>query len=128
MRTYKPKKPVKQRVPRTRGGGTYTEAQFWTMIRSALRQKSRFWKPISLCKQHARRPFKGKGRQKWEYQCATCKKWYSDKETVVHHKIPAGTLKSFDDLPQFVSRLFCEEEDLMCVCNTCHSDIHKSDL
>ena len=27
-----------------------TEAAFWSMIRSALRQKSRWWKPIAECK------------------------------------------------------------------------------
>ena len=48
----------KPRVPRTRNAGTMTEAAFWSMIRSALRQKSRWWKPIAECKKLARRKSK----------------------------------------------------------------------
>ena len=66
------KKPVKKtsRVPKTRNAGTMTESAFWSFIRSALRQKSRWWKPITECKMKARRPYKGPNkRQKFEYQC-----------------------------------------------------------
>ena len=57
------KKPKKPRVPRTRNAGTMTESAFWSMIRSALRQKSRWWKPISECKTLARRAYKGKNKR-----------------------------------------------------------------
>ncbi len=40
----------KPRVPRTKNAGTMTESMFWSMIRSALRQKRRWWKPIAECK------------------------------------------------------------------------------
>ena len=71
------KKVRKPRVPRTRNAGTMTEAAFWSMIRSALRQKSRWWKPVSQCKQESKRAYKGKNkRQKWEYQCNKCKNWF----------------------------------------------------
>ena len=52
----------KPRVPRTRNAGTMTEAGFWSMIRSALRQKSRWWKPIAECKKLARRKSKSKNK------------------------------------------------------------------
>ena len=42
-----------------RCAGTMTESVFWSFIRSALRQKSRFWKPITECKLQARRLYKG---------------------------------------------------------------------
>ena len=43
--------PVKRsRVNKTRNSGTLSESAFWSFIRSALRQKSRWWKPISECK------------------------------------------------------------------------------
>ena len=44
------KKVKKPRVPRTRNNETMTEAAFWSWIRSALRQKSRWWKPIAEAK------------------------------------------------------------------------------
>lgn len=98
--------------------GTMTESGFWGMIRSTLRQKSRWWKPIAEAKKLSRRVYKGKNkRQKWEYQCATCKQWFSDKEIAVDHIEEAGTLKSGDDLKGFIERLFCEVDGLQVLCN-----------
>lgn len=120
------KKTKTIRVPKTRGAGTYTESAFWSMIRSVLRQKSRWWKPISICKSEARRPYKGTNkRQKFEYQCSKCKKWFPEKKIAVHHIIPAGTLTCADDLPGFVERLFCEVEGLTVLCDDCHKKIHE---
>lgn len=110
------------RVPKTRGNKTLTESGFWGMIRSALRQKSRWWAPMKLAKEKARRPYKGDNkRQKWEYKCNNCKDWYSDKEIEVDHIIEAGSLRNGDDLKGFVERLFCEEEGLQILCKTCHA-------
>lgn len=109
------------RIPRTRNANTMTEAQFWSMIRSALRNKSRWWKPITNCKLHARRRNQGKNKRlKWEYQCAKCKNWFPEKEVAVDHIIPAGSLQGYEDLPEFVKRLFCEEDGLQVLCNDCH--------
>ena len=111
----------KSKLIKTRNGGTMTNAMFWSFIRSALRQKSRWWRPITQCKMASRRPYKGTNkRQKFEYQCNQCKNWFLDKETAVDHKIPAGSLNSGDDLKGFVERLFCEEEHLQVLCKTCH--------
>ena len=111
----------KSKLIKTRNGGTMTNAMFWSFIRSGLRQKSRFWKPITQCRMASRRPYKGTNkRQKFEYQCNQCKNWFPDKETAVDHKIPAGSLNSGDDLKGFVERLFCEEEHLQLLCKTCH--------
>jgi hypothetical protein len=109
------------RVPKTRNANTMTEAQFYSMLRSALRGKSRFWKPILNCKLKARRVYKGNNKkQKWEYQCAECKEWFMEKEISVDHIIPAGSLRCTNDLPGFVERLFCEVDKLQCLCNSCH--------
>lgn len=117
-----------RKVERTRGAGSYTEAEFWTMIRSALRQKSRWWKPISICKNNAKRKYKGKNkRQKYEYQCACCKDWYKGTEVQVDHIVPAGTLRSFEDLPSFVEKLFCELDNLQVLCSKCHDKKTKED-
>lgn len=101
--------------------GTMSKAAFFAMLRSALRQKSRWWKPIQQCKINSRRSYKGKNkRQKWEYQCNICKNWFSDKQIQVDHIKPAGQLNDFKDLPGFVKRLFCEVKNLQVLCSDCH--------
>jgi 5-methylcytosine-specific restriction endonuclease McrA len=115
-------KPRKGTTPKTRNAGTMTESAFWGFIRSSLRQKSRWWKPVSQAKEKAKRKYKGPNkRQKWEYQCATCSKWYPNTEINVDHIIPAGTLRCANDLPGFVERLFCEVDNLQVLCSTCHN-------
>jgi 5-methylcytosine-specific restriction endonuclease McrA len=122
MMKKKTAKPRKGAAPKTRNAGTMTDAAFWSFIRSALRQKSRWWKPISQAKAKAKRSYKGPlKRQKFEYQCAVCSNWYPDKEINVDHIIPAGTLRCADDLPGFVERLFCEVDNLQVLCSTCHN-------
>ena len=111
----------KTQTPKTRNAGTMTESAFWSFIRSALRQKSRWWKPIAQTKAKAKRAYKGPlKRQKFEYQCAECLNWFPDKKINVDHRIPAGTLRCADDLPGFVERLFCEVDNLQVLCTTCH--------
>jgi 5-methylcytosine-specific restriction endonuclease McrA len=121
--------PVKRsRVPKTRNSGTMTESAFWSFIRSALRQKSRYWKPISEAKANARRPYKGPlKRQKFEYQCNHCKNWFPDKKINVDHICPAGSLKSAQNLPDFIERLFCEVDNLQVLCESCHNFKTKSE-
>lgn len=107
---------------KTRNAGTMTESAFWSFIRSALRQKSRWWKPITQCKMASRRPYKGPNkRQKFEYQCSECKAWFAEKHINVDHIIPAGSLNNAQDLPAFVERLFCEKENLQVLCSGCHN-------
>lgn len=113
----------KPRLARTRNAGTMTESMFWSMIRSALRQKSRWWKPVSQCKQESKRAYKGKNkRQKWEYQCNKCKNWFKSDEVNVDHIEPAGSLNCSNDLPAFVDTLFCEVDNLQVLCKTCHDE------
>lgn len=108
-------------VEKSRCAGTMSEAMYWSFIRSALRQKSRWWKPISVCKEKARRAYTGiNKRQKYEYQCNSCKGYFPDKEINVDHIHPAGALNCGQDLPGFVERLFCEVEHLQCLCKSCH--------
>lgn len=115
------KKVKKPRVPRTRNNATMTESAFWSWIRSTLRQKSRWWKPVAEAKKRARRAYKGPNkRQKWEYKCAECNNHFKSEDVQVDHIEPAGTLKCYDDLPGFVERLFCEVEGLQVLCSKCH--------
>jgi len=117
----KPAAVKKPRVVRTRNNGTMTESAFWSFIRSALRNKSRWWKPIMQAKINARKPYKGPNkRQKYEYQCVYCQKWFHEKKINIDHICPAGSLNCAQDLPGFVERLFCEVDKLQCLCETCH--------
>lgn len=113
---------IRGKTNRTMNAGTFTPSMFWAMIRAALRQKSRWWKPIAQCKANSRRLYKGPlKRQKYEYQCNKCKKWFPDKEIAVDHIVPCGQLNCAEDLPRFVTRLFCEVEGFQVLCESCHS-------
>lgn len=117
------------KVPKTRNAGTMTESAFWSWIRSSLRNRSLYWKPITQCKQNARRPYKGPlKRQKFEYQCSNCKDWFPEKQIDVDHTIPVGSLTCASDLPEFVERLFCEIDNLACLCKNCHSEKTKLEM
>jgi 5-methylcytosine-specific restriction endonuclease McrA len=39
----------------------------------------------------------------------------------VDHVLPAGSLNCADDLPGFVERLFCEQDNLQILCTDCHN-------
>jgi len=121
MTVKKKRVSKKPKVSRTRNAGTMTESAFWSFIRSALRQKSRWWKPILQCKLKSRRAYKGPNkRQKFEYQCNECKNWFPDKKINVDHIVRLGALNCAEDLPGFVNRLFCEGDNLQVLCSSCH--------
>lgn len=114
--------------PRPRNAGTMTEAAFWSFIRSAFRKRSLAWKPFTEAKKLARRPYTGPNkRQKFEYQCNDCKRYFRDDEIHVDHVIAIGTLKCADDLPGFVEGLFCEVEKLQILCLECHRNKTAND-
>jgi 5-methylcytosine-specific restriction endonuclease McrA len=114
-------KKKKQLKERPYNAQTMTESMFFGMIRSRLRQASRWWKPMQECKKDARRNYKGNNkRQKWEYQCKNCNGWFSEKEIDIDHIVECGSLKSFDDIGDFCKRLFIEKEGLQILCKNCH--------
>lgn len=102
----------------------WTEAKFFGFLRSALRTASTRWPPKYEVKNAARRKYVGDDkRQKWEFQCAKCGLWHKDKNVEVDHMIPVGSLRSFEDLPGFVERLFCPVDKLRVLCKPCHLEI-----
>lgn len=111
-----------KRVKRTRNLATWTESQYFSAIRSALRAKFRYWKPAIAALKAAERPNKSKNKRlKYEYQCAKCRKWFARKDVQIDHIVECGTLKSLDDLPQFVHNLTPESpEAYQVLCKPCH--------
>lgn len=113
--------PSRKLVPRTRGGGRYTEAGFWAFVRSGLRQKWSRWGPRYDALEAARRKSKSDNKRlKWEFQCSRCKCWFPQKEVEVDHLIACGSLKSWDDIAGFAKRLFVEQDMLRVLCKPCH--------
>ena len=110
----------RQLKPRTRAGGTWTEARYWQFIRSALRKATMFYPVKQQVKKAYRKSVTGQ-RHKFEYPCAHCGDWFMEKEISLDHITPAGSLKSYGDLAGFVERLFCEPKDLQILCHPCHT-------
>ena len=102
-----------RRVERTRNGGTWTEARYFSFIRSALRSAFQKWGPKHEAKKLAKRGYN-------QYECAHCGEIYGNKDTEVDHIEPAGSLKAFEDLPAFVERMFCEVDGFQVLCKACH--------
>ena len=100
----------------------WTTSRYFSFIRSALR---RAWMKYPLKHKvlnSASRPYRGTDRRrKKEYQCNVCRGWFKGTDVSVDHIEPCGSLKTFEDLPKFVSTLFCEESNLQCICSACHS-------
>jgi Zn finger protein HypA/HybF involved in hydrogenase expression len=106
----------KQRVARTRGSGTLTEAQFKAMIISALRVRSRWWKPAQEVKRKAR---VGKGT----YRCQKCLK--TTKNPQIDHIEPVVPITGFTTWDDYINRMFCEEDNFQCLCPDCHDEKTK---
>ena len=106
--------------------GTWTHARMMGFLRSGLRRMSLRWAPKSQCKTDARRPSQSANKRlKWEYQCAQCNEWKAGKDVAVHHVVPCGELRCFDDLPDFVRRLFVESDGFVLLCESCHKEEHN---
>ena len=124
------KKPVRkrQRVPRTHAGETWTKSRYFQFIRSALRQAfSRY--PVKFqVKNAAKRTLKKKkGNQRYEYLCAECAGYFKGNEVDCDHIVQAGSLTTYEHLPGFVARLFCEADGLQILCKPCHKRKTKED-
>ena len=107
----KTKKKKIIRVERTHNANTLTESQFFSKIRSALRNAFRYWKPAQIALNAASRPNQDKTnkRLKKQYQCAKCKKWFKRDDVEIDHIIECGSLKCYEDIVPFLKRLIPED-------------------
>ena len=100
------------------GGGRYSAAGYQAFIRSALRKASMRWAVKDDVLVAARRPAQNRDyRSKYEYQCASCGGWWIKRDIQVDHIVPVGNM---DDMNAFISRLFCEADNLQVLCKGCH--------
>lgn len=94
---------------------------FYTLLRSILRRAWVRFPERAKCLQAARKPYRGDNkRQKWEYECCSCKGAFMQKEVVVDHIIPCGTFLSEKDWSTFGPGLFCKADNLQVLCRNCH--------
>lgn len=108
---------------KTRASGSMTEAAFVSFVKSALRAKSRFWKPISETIKKAK-------VARGHYNCNGCGQVVTTstviegkrmKNIFVDHIDPVVDPNTgFSGWDTFVNRLFCEEDNLQLLCKSCH--------
>jgi 5-methylcytosine-specific restriction endonuclease McrA len=116
------KKKQATRVPRTRNGGTMTEAQYFQKLRSALRSAFRWWTPMKMALDSSKRNSRSLNRKiKFEYQCAICTNWFARTSVEVDHIIPCGSLRGYEDVATFIERLTPEDpKAFQVLCKACH--------
>ena len=102
----------------------WTDARFWSFIRSALRRAWTKYPNKFRALNNAKLPKKGvrKGRKVFLYECEGCHGEFTTSQVTVDHIKPCGSLRSVDDLPVFVSNLFCELDNLQVLCKKCHHE------
>lgn len=108
-----------------------TEAQFRAYVLSALRQKSRFWKPAMEAKNKACVGIKRNtitGRLGKHYLCAECKSLTPSSLIKIDHIEPVVDPKvGFVDWNTLIDRLFSPESNYQAVCKKCHDEKTKEE-
>lgn len=119
---------MSERGVKNKAGGSWTTARYFSFIRSALRAAWVKYPVKGQVLKKSRRNVKKTEkmdrrihRHRFEYKCAVCKKFHKATQVQVDHIIPCGSLNCYEDLPRFVSTLFCEEDNLQVICIECHN-------
>jgi len=129
----KKKRVVKKRVvaPKTRNHGKWSEGEYFSRVRAALRRAFRFWTPMQIALDKASRPSQSSNKRlKKEYICAKCGKWRKRAEMEIDHKEECGSLNRYEDIVPFLQRLTKEDVhayQILCK-DTCHKQKTKKYL
>ncbi len=122
---------------KTRNGGRWTEAQFMSQFRNALRKLSMYWqtgKDYIKTIRYKSRFYHIKLYDEWVdnmlleenypvvyvVDCEICEDTYRQTEIELDHKVPCGSLKKLEDLQGFVERMFIEQDGWQVLCHSCH--------
>lgn len=99
-----------------------SSAEYFTRIRSGLRNAFRWWKPLQKAAERASRPSQSENKRiKKEYQCTICKEWFKRADTHIDHIVPCGTLKCYEDIVPFLKNLTVEDPNMyQLLCKKCH--------
>jgi 5-methylcytosine-specific restriction endonuclease McrA len=117
------KRKKASKVEKSFNMGTWTNAEYFSRVRSALRRVFRYYKPAQKALEMASRPSENKEnkRLKKEYQCEICSNWFKRADVEIDHRIECGSLKSYEDIAPFLKRLTAENpEDYAILCKPCH--------
>ena len=111
-----------KRAEKTRNGNTLSESEYFSKIRSGLRNTFRYWKPAMECLNKSKRKYVGDNkRQKFEYKCNCCGEYFKRDDVNIDHIIPAGSLRTYDDIVPFLKRLTAEDpKNYQVLCRECH--------
>jgi hypothetical protein len=120
---------AKAKLPKPRNGGTMTEAQYFGKLRTTLRRAFRWWTPMRLALEAAKRPsISSNKRLKFEYICCKCNHWFPRKEVEIDHVDPCGSLNTLADVAQFIQKLTPEDIDaFQILCKSCHQEKTNSE-
>lgn len=92
-----------------------------TFVKGCLRRGSLMFRPISECRRLAR-----KGPN--QYMCSMCKELFTSKQIDVDHIFPViDIMTGFVDWNTYIDRLFCDVENLACLCKNCHKQKTESE-
>ncbi len=118
-------KPKRVKAPKTRNNNTWSESEYFSRVRSALRRVFRYWIPMQLALKEASRPSQSANKRlKTEYLCAKCGKWRKRLDVQIDHIEECGSLNSYQDIVPFLQRLTKEEPEayqILCK-DTCHKE------
>ena len=97
-------------------------------IRSAVRRtfsRSPMVREVMMKVRRERPWFKSDGSQaakpRVEFMCSICNEWHMGKNIQVDHIEPVvDPTEGFKDWNTFISRLFCDVNNLAVLCKTCH--------
>lgn len=115
-------KPRKTILPKTRNLNTWTEAKYFSTIRSALRKAFQYYKPMQEALNLASRPYVGTNKlQKKEFQCNECKQWFKRADVQIDHIQELGELRAYSDVVPFIQKLTTENvSDYQILCKPHH--------
>lgn len=102
----------------------WTEGRIKSFIISVLRTGARRWPPRyeALADACVGQKINIKsGRLAKHYICNECKEEFTSKDVEIDHIQPAVSIQEgFIDWNEFIKRLYCEKENLQCLCKDCH--------